>query len=123
MVTQSLVGRGWSRGGNKSSLGRFKGSEKGRFLSGPAGSAMSKLKDEEGVRKGEGEVEFGVLGRGARYDEECGEAHDGEEGGVGERDREREGSFGGREFEWECWRRERGLGREAFWFWSRVLGL
>lgn len=68
MVTQSLVGRGWSRGGNKSSLGRFKGSEKkGRFLRGPAGSAMSKLKEEDGVRReGEGEEEFGVFGRGTR---------------------------------------------------------
>lgn len=68
MVTQSLVGRGWSRGGNKSSLGRFKGSEtNGRFLSGPAGSAISKLKEEDGVRKqGDGELEFGVFGRGVR---------------------------------------------------------
>lgn len=67
MVTQSLVGRGWSRGGNKSSLGTFKGSENGRFFCGPAGSAMSKLKDEDGVRiDGEGEVEFGVFGRGTR---------------------------------------------------------
>lgn len=68
MVIQSRVGRGWSRGGNKSSLARFKGSENdGRFLKGPAGSAMSKLKEEDGVRKeGEGDVEFGVLGRGAR---------------------------------------------------------
>lgn len=67
MVTQSLVGRGWSRGGNKSSLGTFKGSENGRFFWGPAGSAMSKLKDEDGVRiDGEGEVEFGVFGRGTR---------------------------------------------------------
>lgn len=70
MVTQSRVGRGWSRGGSKSSLGRFEGSgTNGRFLSGPAGSAMSKLNEEDGVRRGEGEVEFGVLGRGTRYEE------------------------------------------------------
>lgn len=64
------MGIGWSKGGSRSSLGRFKGSgTKGRFLSGPAGSAMSKLNEEDGVRKGDGEVEFGVLGRGMRYDE------------------------------------------------------
>lgn len=42
---------------------------------------------------------------------------------MGDKERDIEDSFGGREFECECWRRERGRGRDAFWFWSRALDL